>query len=292
MGSLAFTSSKYTQQKRFSPTMPGVTHVPYPNPYRPLLAGDDQGKAVVEYIENVLFRSNVPADEVAAVMVEPLQGEGGYLVPPDSFLRGLRELCDRHGILLILDEVQTGIGRTGRMFACEHWGVEPDILTLAKGLGSGMPIGAMLARRSLMQAWPRGAHGNTYGGNPICCAAALATLDLVERQYAANAARVGEMFLARLRELQADHVEIGDVRGKGLFLGVELVKDRVSKEPAGQFCEAVVRQSFQNGLLLLPCGASTIRFMPPLVATPTDVEEAMTILDASLDEVRSQGVAG
>lgn len=292
MGSLAFTSSKYTQQKRFSPTMPGVTHVPYPNPYRPLLAGDDQGKAVVEYIENVLFRSNVPADEVAAVMVEPLQGEGGYLVPPDSFLRGLRELCDRHGILLILDEVQTGIGRTGRMFACEHWGVEPDILTLAKGLGSGMPIGAMLARRSLMQAWPRGAHGNTYGGNPICCASALATLDLVERQYAANAARVGEMFIDRLRQMQACHPEIGDVRGKGLFLAVELVKDRLSKEPAGPFSEAVVRQSFQNGLLLLPCGASTIRFMPPLVATPTDVEEAMTILDASLDEVRSQGVAG
>ena len=292
MGSLAFTSSKYTQQKRFSPTMPGVTHVPYPNAYRPLFAGDDQGQAVVDYIEQVLFRSNVPADEVAAIMVEPLQGEGGYLVPPDGFLQGLRELCDRHGILLILDEVQTGVGRTGRMFACEHWGVEPDILTLAKGLGSGMPIGVMLARRSLMQAWPRGAHGNTYGGNPICCAAALATLDLVERQYAANAARVGEMFLARLRQLQAVHVEIGDVRGKGLFLGVELVKDRLSKEPAGPFCEAVVRQSFRNGLLLLSCGASTIRFMPPLVASSADVEEAMTILDASFDEVRSQGAAG
>jgi 4-aminobutyrate aminotransferase len=292
MGSLAFTSSKYTQQKRFSPTMPGVTHVPYPNAYRPLFAGDDQGKAVVDYIEQVLFRSNVPADEVAAVLVEPLQGEGGYLVPPDGFLRGLRELCDRHGILLILDEVQTGIGRTGRMFACEHWGVEPDILTLAKGLGSGMPIGAMLARRSLMQAWPRGAHGNTYGGNPICCAAALATLDLVERQYAANATRVGEMFLARLRQMQSAHAEIGDVRGKGLFLGVELVKDRLTKEPAGSFCEAVVRRSFQNGLLLLSCGASTIRFMPPLMASSADVEEAMTILDASLDEVRLHGAAG
>jgi 4-aminobutyrate aminotransferase len=291
MGALAFTSSKYTQQKRFSPTMPGVTHVPYPNAYRPLFAGDDQGKAVVDYIEQVLFRSNVPADEVAAIMVEPIQGEGGYVVPPDGFLRGLRELCDRHGILLILDEVQTGIGRTGRMFACEHWGVEPDILTLAKGLGSGMPIGVMLARRQLMQAWPRGAHGNTYGGNPICCAAALATLDLVERQYAANAARVGEMFLPRLQQLQGGHAEIGDVRGKGLFLAVELVKDRRSKEPAGPFSEAVVRQSFQNGLLLLPCGASTIRFMPPLMVSPADVEEAMTILDASFDEVRSHGGA-
>jgi 4-aminobutyrate aminotransferase len=292
MGSLAFTSSKYTQQKRFAPTMPGVTHAPYPNAYRPLFAGADQGKAVVDYIEQVLFRSNVPADEVAAIMVEPLQGEGGYLVPPDGFLLGLRELCDRHGILLILDEVQTGIGRTGRMFASEHWGVEPDILTLAKGLGSGMPIGVMLARRSLMQAWPRGAHGNTYGGNPICCAAALATLDLVERRYAANAARVGEMFLPRLLQLQAGHAEIGDVRGKGLFLGVELVKDRRSKEPAGPFCDAVVRQSFRNGLLLLSCGASTIRFMPPLMASPADVEEAMTILDASLNEVRAHGAAG
>jgi 4-aminobutyrate aminotransferase len=213
-------------------------------------------------------------------------------VPPDGFLQGLRELCDRHGILLILDEVQTGIGRTGRMFACEHWGVEPDILTLAKGLGSGMPIGVMLARRRLMQAWPRGAHGNTFGGNPICCAAALATLDLVEREYAANAARVGGMFLARLQQMQAGHVEIGDVRGKGLFLGVELVKDRLSKEPAGPFCEAVVRQSFQNGLLLLPCGVSTIRFMPPLMASSADVDEAMTILDASLDEVRLHGAAG
>ena len=292
MGSLAFTSSKYTQQKRFAPTMPGVTHVPYPNAYRPLFAGDDQGKAVLDYIEQVLFRSNVPADEVAAVMVEPLQGEGGYLVPPDGFLQGLRELCDRHGILLILDEVQTGIGRTGRMFACEHWGVKPDILTLAKGLGSGMPIGAMLAHRGLMQAWPRGAHGNTYGGNPICCAAALATLDLVERELAANAARVGEMFLARLRHLQASHAEIGDVRGKGLFLGVELVKDRQSKEPAAAFSEAVVRQAFQNGLLLLPCGTSTIRFMPPLTASSADVEEALTILDASLNEARQRGVVG
>ncbi len=292
MGSLAFTSSKYTQQTRFSPTMPGVTHVPFPNPYRPLFVGNDQGQAVVDYIEQVLFRSNVPAGEVAAIMVEPLQGEGGYLVPPDGFLPGLRELCDRHGILLILDEVQTGVGRTGRMFACEHWGVKPDILTLAKGLGSGMPIGVMLARRSLMQAWPRGAHGNTYGGNPICCAAALATLDLVEREYAANAARVGELFLARLRRLQADHAEIGDVRGKGLFLAVELVKDRLSKEPAGPFCEEVVRRAFQNGLLLLPCGASTIRFMPPLIASSADVEEAVTILDASLNEARSQGAAG
>src|SRR6201993_4700941 len=201
MGSLAFTSSKYTQQQGFFPTMPGVTHVPYPNSYRPLFAGADQGKAVLDYIENVLFASNVPAGEVAAVLVEPIQGEGGYLVPPDSFLPGLRALCDRHGILLIFDEVQSGIGRTGKMFASQHWDVEPDIMTLAKGLGSGLPIGMVVAKRSIMQRWTRGAHGNTFGGNPLCCAAALATLDLVEREYCANAAAVGGYFMKRLRGL-------------------------------------------------------------------------------------------
>src|SRR5215831_8167509 len=182
MGSLAFTSSKYTQQAGFFPTMPGVTHVPYPNPYRPLFAGADQGKAVLDYIR-MLFERSVPASEVAAILVEPLQGEGGYLVPPPGFLAGLREICDQHCILLIFDEVQSGIGRTGRMFACEHDGVRPDIMTLAKGLGSGLPIGAVVAKKKIMQQWQRGAHGNTYGGNPISCAAALATLDLVSREY-------------------------------------------------------------------------------------------------------------
>jgi len=176
MGSLAFTSSKYTQQTGFFPAMPGVTHVPYPNPYRPLFGGADQGKAVLDYIEKVLFASNVPASEVAAILVEPIQGEGGYIVPPDGFLAGLRALCDRHGILLIADEVQSGIGRTGKMFACEHWGVAPDIMTLAKGLGSGLPIGLTVAKRAIMERWKRGAHGNTYGGNPLCCVAALKTL--------------------------------------------------------------------------------------------------------------------
>src|ERR1700752_3756410 len=203
MGSLAFTASKYTQQAHFFPTMPGVTHVPYPNPYRPLLAGADRGAAVIDYIENVLFQSNLPAAEVAAIVVEPIQGEGGYLVPPDGFLPGLRALCDRHGILLICDEVQCDIGRSGRMFPSQHWGVTPDIMTLAKGVASGLPMGLVVARRSHMEKWKRGAHGNTFGGNPLCCAAALATLDLVEGEYAANAAEVGEYFIARLRELQA-----------------------------------------------------------------------------------------
>ena len=203
MGSLAFTSSKYTQQKGFFPTMPGVTHVPYPNVYRPLFAGEDQGAAVLNYIEKILFTSAVPPSDVAAILVEPIQGEGGYLVPPDGFLQGLRALCDRHGILLIFDEVQSGVGRTGKMFASQHFGVAPDIMTLAKGLGSGMPIGVTVAKKTIMEQWKRGAHGNTYGGNPLCCAAALATLNLVEKEYAGNAARVGEYFLNKMRDLQS-----------------------------------------------------------------------------------------
>ncbi|HEY3786082.1 MAG TPA: acetyl ornithine aminotransferase family protein [Steroidobacteraceae bacterium] len=284
MGSLAFTASKYTQQAGFFPTMPGVTHVPYPNLYRPLFAGGDQGRATLEYIENVLFQSNVPASEVAAVLVEPIQGEGGYLVPPDGFLQGLRELCDRHGILLIFDEVQSGIGRTGRMFASEHWGVRPDIMTLAKGLGSGLPIGLVVARRRHMEKWKRGAHGNTYGGNPLCCAAALATLDLVERQYAANAAEVGEHFLGRLRELQQRFDCIGDVRGKGLMLAAELVVDRATRKPAPALCQRVLTRAFHNGLLLLSCGVSTLRFIPPLLAGRADVEEAIGMIETALRE--------
>jgi 4-aminobutyrate aminotransferase len=284
MGSLAFTSSKYTQQAGFFPTMPGVTHVPYPNAYRPLLAGADQGQAVIEYIETVLFQSNVPAQEVAAILVEPIQGEGGYLVPPDSFLPGLRQLCDRHGILLIFDEVQCGIGRAGKMFASQHWGVAPDIMTLAKGLGSGLPIGLVVARRTHMQKWKRGAHGNTFGGNPLCCAAALATLELVENEYAANAASVGEYFFGRLRKLQERFDCIGEVRGKGLMIGMELVTDRATRAPARALCEAVLTRAFHNGLLLLSCGASTVRFIPPLMINRGHVDEAMGLIETALTE--------
>jgi 4-aminobutyrate aminotransferase len=287
MGSLAFTSSKYTQQAGFFPTMPGVTHVPYPNVYRPLLAGADQGKAVLDYIETVLFQSNVPAAEVAAILVEPIQGEGGYLVPPDSFLPGLRELCDRHGILLIFDEVQSGIGRSGRMFASQHWGVAPDIMTLAKGLGSGLPIGLVVARRRIMEKWKRGAHGNTFGGNPLCCAAALATLELVESEYAANAAAVGEYFLGRLRELQQRHECIGDVRGKGLMIGMELVESRATRVPARALCESVLTRAYHNGLLLLSCGQSTVRFIPPLMINRGHVDEALGMLERALTEAQA-----
>jgi 4-aminobutyrate aminotransferase len=287
MGSLSFTASKYTQQKGFFPTMPGVTHVPYPNNYRPLLAGEEQGQAVLRYIEDVLFTGNVPPSEVAAILVEPIQGEGGYLVPPDGFLAGLRALCDRHGILLIFDEVQSGIGRTGRMFACQHWDVAPDIMSLAKGLGSGLPIGVVVAKKTIMSKWARGAHGNTYGGNPICCAAALATVELVAGGYADNAARVGEHFLGRLRELAARHEVIGQVRGKGLMLGIELVVDRASKKPARELCEALITRAYHNGLILLSCGQSTVRFMPPLMIREADVDEAVSLLELSLAEAQA-----
>ena len=287
MGSLAFTSSKYTQQQGFFPTMPGVTHVPYPNPYRPVFAGADQGQAVLAYIENMLFASNVPASEVAAILVEPIQGEGGYIVPPDGFLAGLRRLCDRHGILLIFDEVQSGVGRTGRMFAAQHWDVAADIMTLAKGLGSGLPIGAVVAKKSLMRQWKRGAHGNTYGGNPLCCAAALATLDLVENGYAENAARVGVHFQARLRELQQRHRAIGEVRGKGLMIGMELIEDDAARTPAKDLCDALITRAYHNGLLLLSCGASTVRFMPPLLVNEAQVDEAVALVERSLVEAQA-----
>ncbi|MCF2515917.1 acetyl ornithine aminotransferase family protein [Sphingomonas sp. G124] len=281
MGSLAFTSSKYTQQKGFGQTMPGVTHVPFPDPFRPLFAGADQGEAVLDYIR-MLFERSVPPSDVAAILIEPIQGEGGYLVPPPGFLAGLRKLCDEHGILLIFDEVQSGVGRTGRMFACQHEGVAPDIMTLAKGLGSGLPIGAVVAKKRLMQQWKRGAHGNTFGGNPITCAAAIATLDLVESEYAANAESVGAYFMNRLRDLANDYPCIGEVRGRGLMIGMELVE--ADGSPAKALCDTLITRAFHHGLLLLSCGVSTVRFMPPLSLSKDEVDEAMSYLRSALDE--------
>jgi 4-aminobutyrate aminotransferase len=283
MGSLAFTSSKYTQQKGFAPTMPGVTHVPYPNPYRPLFAGADQGQAVLDYIQ-MLFERNVPPSEVAAILVEPIQGEGGYLVPPDGFLAGLRRICDEHGILLIFDEVQSGVGRTGKMWASEHWGVPPDIMTSAKGLGSGLPIGAFIAKKRIMEKFQRGAHGNTYGGNPLSCAAAIATLDLVASEYAANAAKVGAYFMGRLRELQRDFPCVGEVRGRGLMIGMELIEADAARTPARGLIDRLVTRAYHNGLLLLSCGVSTLRFMPPITVSEAEVDEAVAILRVALNE--------
>ncbi len=281
MGSLAFTGSKAVQREKFFPLMPGVTHVPFPNPYRPLFRGEDQGKAVLDYIENVIFKSIVPPSEVAGILVEPIQGEGGYVVPPESFFPGLRDLCDRYGILLIADEVQSGMGRTGKMYAIEHFGVEPDIYTMAKGIASGMPLGATAARKSVM-TWKPGAHGNTFGGNPLSCVAAMKTIDLVQREYMENAARMGEYAMGRLREMQEKHPSIGDVRGKGLMIGVELVMDRETKEPAHDLRNKVVTEGFVRGALMLGCGVSTIRLSPALSITQSEIDEGMEILDEAL----------
>jgi 4-aminobutyrate aminotransferase len=287
MGALAFTASKYTQQSRYFPTMPGVTHVPYPNPYRPLFVGEDQGRAVIAYIEQLMER-NVPADEIAAILVEPIQGEGGYVVPPDGFLAGLRKLCDRHGILLIFDEVQAGIGRTGKMFAWQASGVRPDIIALAKGLGSGLPIGLAVAPTRLTEKWTPGAHANTFGGNPICCAAALATLDLVKNGYADNAERMGKRMMERLAKLAKQFEFIGDVRGRGLMIGVEFVNDRVTKSPAKALASKIVHRAYHNGLLLLECGASGIRLIPPLMIDAALVDEGMGLLERAMQEAQAE----
>jgi 4-aminobutyrate aminotransferase len=293
MGSLAFTASKITQQEGFFPTMPGVVHVPFPNPYRPLLAGDDQGLAVLDYLENVVFKNLVPPDKVAAVLLEPIQGEGGYIVPPDSFIPGLRQLCDNYDILLIADEVQSGIGRTGKWFAVDHWDVEADIVTMAKGIASGMPMGAFTARESIMNKWGAGAHGNTYGGNPLCMAAALATLRLIEEEgMLENAARVGHYMQQQVRDMMDRHSSIGHVRGKGLMVGVELVTNRVTKEPAKRIIDDLLQAAFERGLLLLPCGVSTIRFMPPLNVSQEIVEEGLLLFDQALTAAEERSLNG
>ncbi len=287
MGSLAFTASKHTQQRGYFPTMPGVVHVPYPNPYRPLFAGDDQGQAVISYIEQLMER-NLPASEVAAILVEPIQGEGGYVVPPAGFLAKLRALCDKHGIYLIFDEVQSGIGRTGKMFAWQHSGVRPDILTLAKGLGSGMPIGLMVGARKIMEKWPPGSHANTYGGNPVCCAAALATLKLVSGGYTENARVMGERTVQRLKKFSEEFPVIGEVRGAGLMIGMEFVKDRVSKVPAKEFATRLVARAYENGLLLLECGASGLRIIPPLMIEAKLLDEGLDKLHQSFQDVLAE----
>lgn len=284
MGAVTFTASKSYYHKGFYPLMNGVVHAPFPNPYRPILErarGEDYGETVVRYIEEQIFKQIVPADEVAGILVEPIQGEGGYIIPPDGFFPALRKLCDKHGILLITDEVQSGMGRTGKWWAIEHFGIEPDMFTTAKGIASGVPLGACVARKSVM-TWERGAHGNTYGGNPLSCVAALATMRLLEREYMQNAAEVGEYTLNALREMAARHPSIGEVRGKGLMVGVEFVKDRETKEPADGLRDAVVHHAFERGLLLLGCSKSVIRVAPPLSITKDEVDHGLKIFEEAL----------
>ncbi len=281
LGSLGFTASKITQRRGFLP-MREVTHIPYPYEYRPVLAMQptdaDYGETVVNYLEKVVFKSILAPEDVAAVLVEPIQGEGGYVVPPASFFPRLRELCDQHGILLIVDEVQTGMGRTGKWWAIEHTGVEPDIVCTAKGIASGVPLGGFLAKRSLA-TWPVGAHGNTYGGNPIAAVAALATMDVLENGGIENAATQGAYMLERLGQMAARHPSMGDVRGVGLMVGVEFVHDKATKAADARLRNRIVEVAFEHGLLIMGCGANSMRMIPPLVVTRAELDEGLEIFE-------------
>jgi 4-aminobutyrate aminotransferase len=291
LGSVSLTASKPAYHKGFYPLMNGVVHVPFPDPYRPILAslpGEDCGETVVRYIEEQVLYKIVPADEVAAFIVEPIQGEGGYILPSPGFFPALRKLCDKYGILLVADEVQSGVGRTGKWWAIQQFGVEPDIVCTAKGIASGIPLGAMIARKRIV-TWPRGAHGNTYGGNPIACVAALATLELIEDEYMSNALQVGGSTLAALAEIQKRHPSIGDVRGIGLMIGVEFVKDRQTREPADKLRDQVVDLAFERGLLTLGCGKSVIRISPALSIQPREIEEGLHILEEAIT-IAEQGL--
>jgi 4-aminobutyrate aminotransferase len=283
-GSLSLTASKPAQRRGYYPLVPGTFHAFFANPYRPPFGVEPErtAQACLDYIEQTLFHTIAPPRDVAAIILEPIQGEGGYVVPAPGFLRGLRQICDQYGILLILDEVQSGIGRTGKMWAFEHEGVVPDILASAKGLGGGMPIGAMIARRELTEHWEPGSHGSTYSGNALACAAANEVLALVEEQLAENATRVGEYLRQGLEELQGRYEQIGEVRGRGLMLGVEFIKDRRTREPARALSHNIMEEAFKRGALLLTCGTSTIRFCPPLVITEAQVDEGLTIFEAAL----------
>ncbi len=285
-GAVSLTSSKARQHAGFGPLLPDVHHIQYAYRYRCQWCADKPActRGCLDVLEQDLFARHLDPHDVAAIFVEPIQGEGGYVVPPAGWLRDLRAICDKYGILLVADEVQSGVGRTGKMWACDHEGVEPDILLTAKGLGSGMPIGAMIAKNSIT-TWESGSHGSTFGGNPVCCAAALATLDLVENGLMANAVVMGERLMAGARTLAEKHRCIGDVRGVGLMVGVEFVKDRATREPAPEIVEQLVQGAFQRGLLLLGAGKSTLRLAPPLVVGAEDIDLALAMIDARLSEI-------
>ena len=287
MGALSLTASKVIHEKGFSPLVPGVTHVPYPYCYRCVYHYESCSAcsaACVDWIREDLFKRSLPPEEVAAIFVEPIQGEGGYVVPPPEFHQKLFDLAKEFGILYVADEVQSGMGRTGKMMAIEHWGVVPDIIALAKGIASGMPLGAMVSQSEVM-TWIPGSHASTFGGNPISCQAALATIDLLEEGLIENAARIGEYILDRLKELQGRFRLIGDVRGKGLMIGVELVKDRETKKKAIEERNAIVQGCFEKGLLILGCGENVIRLSPPLIITRKETDTALTILEEVLEKV-------
>jgi 4-aminobutyrate aminotransferase len=291
MGALSLTGSKPQQKRRFSPLVPGVTHVRYPYTYRGCTGGPQDEEAFAlgcaRYIEEKLFKTILPPEEVAAIFIEPIQGEGGYVVAPNNFMRELREICTRHGILLVVDEVQCGAGRTGKWWAVEHSGVEPDMVCIAKGIASGMPLGICMTKAEVMD-WVPGSHASTFGGNPISIAAALATMDIIEREAMGNAARVGAKMLERLNGWKQTHPLVGDVRGRGLMIGIELVKDKVTREPATALRNKVETLAFERGLMILGCGETTIRLSPPLIVKEEEAMVALDILEDALTEVEKE----
>lgn len=286
LGSLSLTSSKAIQRRGFGPMLPGVFHAPYGNCYRcPVgLAPESCNAECLDFLEHQLLVHLVSPDDVAAVIVEPIQGEGGYVVPKDAFHQRLRDLTRQHGILLVADEVQSGMGRTGKMFAIEHFGVEPDIVAVAKGVASGLPLGVTTARADVM-SWPPGAHASTFGGNPVSCAAALKTIELLQSSLMQNAADVGAYMMNGLRELQDRHAIIGDVRGRGLMIGIEFVRDRATKERATTERDQIVDACFKRGLLVLGAGKNAIRLSPPLVLTKAQAATAVEILGTAIASV-------
>jgi len=282
MGALSLTASKPQQKRRFGPFMPGVTHVRYPYAYRGCSGGPQAAEAFgltcARFIEEKLFKTSLPPEEVAAIIVEPIQGEGGYVVPPNIFLEEIRRICDRHGILMIADEIQSGAGRTGKWCAIEHTGVQPDIVTMAKGIASGMPLSVCMSKAHIMD-WLPGSHASTFGGNPIALAACLTSIDIIEREAMQNAAVVGAAALARLATWIGKHKIIGDVRGRGLMIGVEIVRDATTRTPAPDLRNKIVDLAFERGLLLLGCGETTIRLCPPLIVRQQEANVALDILE-------------
>ncbi|MEE8480894.1 MAG: acetyl ornithine aminotransferase family protein [Desulfobacterales bacterium] len=286
MGALSLTASKTIQKKHYNPLVPGITHIPYAYCYRcPYNLRHPQCRLqCVQWVEETLFRTTVPPDEVAAIIVEPIQGEGGYIVPPPEFHKELYKIAKKYGILYVVDEVQSGMGRTGKMFAIEHFGVEPDIMALAKGIASGMPLGALVARADIMN-WEAGSHASTFGGNPLSCQAAMATIELLEEKLMANASAQGDYLMTELRKLQKSYECLGDVRGKGLMVAVELVKDRETKQPAAELRGKIIKKVFHKGLLLLGCGENSIRFCPALTVTSEEMGKCLSIFDEALREL-------
>ena len=291
MGALSLTGSKPQQKRRFSPLVPGVTHVRYPYAYRGCTGGaqDEEAFALgcARFIEDKLFKTTLPPEEVAAIFIEPIQGEGGYVVAPDNFLHELREICTRHGILLVADEVQSGAGRTGKWWAIEHSGVEPDIVCMAKGIASGMPLGVCMTRAEVMD-WVPGSHASTFGGNPVSIAAALATMDVLERDGISNAAKIGAQMLERLQGWKETHPLVGDARGRGLMIGIELVKDKATREPATALRNRVETLAFERGLMILGCGETSIRLCPPLILNEHEATVALDILEDALNAVEKE----